>query len=93
MRLDEFIKKERVSKINVLKIDTEGHELKCLLGLFPLGNCEIECIQLERHNDDMYLTADDVKVVPTFLGTMGYNTMTLLRHGFGGLEECIYEMN
>lgn len=90
-RLDDFIKKEKIHKIDVLKIDTEGHELKCLEGLFPIKNCEIECIQLEKHNDDMYLNTDDVKEVPIFLDSMGYNKLTLIKHGFGGLEECIYE--
>ena len=90
-RLDDFIKNEKIHKIDVLKIDTEGHELKCLKGLFPIKNCEIEYIQLEKHNDDMYLNTDDVKEVPIFLDTMGYRKLTLIKHGFGGLEECIYE--
>jgi len=90
-RLDDFIKKENIEKIDVLKIDTEGHELKCLKGLFPIMNCKIEYIQLEKHNDDMYLTTDDVKEVPIFLELMGYNKLTLIKHGFGNFEECIYE--
>lgn len=90
-RLDDFIEKEKIHQIDVLKIDTEGHELKCLKGLFPIKNCEIEYIQLEKHNDDMYLTSDNVNEVPIFLETMGYKKLTLIKHGFGGIEECIYE--
>lgn len=91
IRLDEFIKIRQLNKIYILKIDTEGHELKCLKGLFTNEVCEIKYIQLERHNDDMYLTNQLNIEIPSLLEAKGFNNCNIVKHGFGNLDECIYE--
>ena len=52
--LRDYIEEQAIKHIDLLKIDTEGHELKCLTGLFPLKTCQIDRIQIENHQDDMY---------------------------------------
>lgn len=48
IRLDEFLEKENIKEVNLLKIDTEGNELKVLLGVkrFLLAN-KINAIHFE----------------------------------------------
>ncbi|MGC4040934.1 MAG: FkbM family methyltransferase [Flavobacterium sp.] len=56
IRLVDFLK-ENPKEYDVLKIDVEGHELQCLQGLFEEeAFLPIRFIQLESHNDDMYLS-------------------------------------
>ena len=80
-----------IDKIHVLKIDTEGHELKCLKGLFTNEVCEINHIQIENHNDDMYMTEQLKNEIPLLLKSKGFTKCTVVKHGFGDLDECIYE--
>ena len=91
IRLDDFIIKMKIYKIHILKIDTEGHELKCLKGLFTNEVCEINHIQIENHNDDMYMTEQLKNEIPLLLKSKGYSKCTIVKHGFGDLDECIYE--
>ena len=91
IRLDDFILKMKIKKIHILKIDTEGHELKCLKGLFTNDGCEINYIQIENHNDDMYMTDELKNDIPLLLKSKGFSKCTIVKHGFGDLDECIYE--
>jgi len=91
IRLSDFIEKEFIKKINILKIDTEGHELKCLLGLSSENFNNIDFIQLERHDDDMYLSNDSKSEILDLLNINGYKICTEIKHGFGDFKECIYE--
>jgi FkbM family methyltransferase len=91
IRLDDFILKMKINKIHVLKIDTEGHEMKCLKGLFTNDCCEINHIQIENHNDDMYMTDGIKNDIPQLLKSKGFRKCTIVKHGFGDFDECIYE--
>jgi FkbM family methyltransferase len=91
IRLDDFIKKMKINKIHILKIDTEGHELKCLKGLFINEGCDINHIQIESHNDDMYMTDENKNDIPLLLKSKGFSKCTIVKHGFGDIDECIYE--
>lgn len=91
IRLDDFIKKMKINKIHILKIDTEGHELKCLKGLFINEGCDINHIQIESHNDDMYMTDEHKNDIPLLLKSKGFSKCTIVKHGFGDIDECIYE--
>jgi FkbM family methyltransferase len=91
IRLNDFIEREKITKIDILKIDTEGHELKCLQGLFINNTIPIDYIQLESHNDDMYLMDETKGQIPFLLKSNGFKKSTVIKHGFGDFNECIYE--
>jgi hypothetical protein len=77
--------------IDVLKIDTEGHELACLHGLFsePLHH-PIEFIQLEVHNDDMYLNSHSFEEITEILEANGYGLAGKIKHGFGDFYDAVF---
>jgi FkbM family methyltransferase len=92
--LKEFIETHKISKIDVLKIDTEGHEYSCLLGLFktpPITN--IRYIQLEHHEDDMYKNKNDFSQMNLLLTSNKFFLDKKIKHGFGNFYELIYRSN
>ena len=50
-----FIFKEKIKEIDLIKIDVEGHEINVLRGLFNKKSSRIKYIQLS-HNDDLYVS-------------------------------------
>jgi len=88
--LREYIEEKNIKQIDLLKIDTEGHELKCLKGLFPLHTCLIDRIQIENHQDDMYQTPDSFESIESLLLANGYHIEVTIKHGFGDFYEMIF---
>ena len=64
--LDEFFNQNKVSKIDLLKIDTEGYEYKVLLGL-KKNIKNIHLIHFEHHFDDMIIKNYKFKDINNFL--------------------------
>ena len=93
IRLIDFIKENPNKEFDVLKIDVEGHELQCLEGLFVSENevLPIRFIQLESHNDDMYLTNNQHQDIESILNKNGFEKTAEIKHGFGDFSEIIYE--
>lgn len=89
--LQAFIKEESLESIHVIKIDTEGHELKCLVGLFEQNTADIHFIQLEQHYDDMYLKAVKAEEIELLLQQNGFGIHTKIKHGFGDFEELLFK--
>ena len=90
--LYDFIRKLELKQIDVIKIDTEGHEYKCLQGLFKEKlQCEIGFVQLEHHKDDMYLNKGSDDLIPAILGKNGLALHKKIKHGFGDFDEIIYK--
>ena len=90
--LSEYLKLNDNSFFDVLKIDVEGHELQVLEGLFSNGNqIKIRLIQLESHNDDMYLSNSKHGDIDQLLNKNGYFEIAKIKHGFGDFAEIIYE--
>jgi FkbM family methyltransferase len=90
--LHQFIISKGIDKIDVLKIDTEGHEYKCLQGLFnDLPNYNAGIIQLEQHHDDMYANKISEEEIAALLMDNGYGLYKRIRHGFGGIDEVLYK--
>ena len=90
--LSEFIKRHP-QFYDVLKIDVEGHELRCLEGLFQNGSgvVPIRFIQLENHNDDMYVAGNKSLQIESLLTANNFQLAARIKHGFGDFEELIYE--
>ena len=89
--LRDYIQEQKITHIDVLKIDTEGHELKCLKGLFPIEGCHIDRIQLENHQDDMYQNLDSFETIQALLQANGYEVERTIKHGFGNFYEMIFK--
>lgn len=89
--LRDYIEEQAINHIDLLKIDTEGHELKCLTGLFPLKTCQIDRIQIENHQDDMYQTLDSFESIRALLHEHGYVIEVSIKHGFGDFYEVIFQ--
>jgi FkbM family methyltransferase len=89
--LDIFFKEMNLQKIDILKIDTEGHEMICLQGLFSNNNHNVDYIQIEHHDDDMYKsTFSSSQFSEYFLGK-GYKLQESIQHGFGNFKDLIYK--
>ena len=93
IRLIDFLKDSPNKRFDVLKIDVEGHELQCLQGLFQeeIGVLPIRFIQLESHNDDMYLNNNQHQEIENLLIINGFEKRITIKHGFGDFTEIIYE--
>ncbi|QYJ69060.1 FkbM family methyltransferase [Flavobacterium litorale] len=87
---------EQNTFFDVLKIDIEGHELSALQGLFNKSDAKIQYpikfIQLESHNDTMYLNTQDNKTtIDNLLTKNGFKLVKEIKHGFGDFSEIIYK--
>ena len=89
--LSDFINANCAEPIDILKIDTEGHEYACLVGLFksPL-KFAVEFIQLEIHYDDMYLNGRTLQEMTDLLHDNGYVMEAKIKHGFGDFEDVLF---
>ncbi len=94
LTLIDFIRKFNLpGVIDVIKIDTEGHEYYCLLGLFGEKNkSEIRYIQIENHTDDMYKNRVPYEKIKHLLNTNNYLEKKVLLHGYSKLEEVIFKL-
>lgn len=88
--LNEFIEEKGLENIDVIKIDTEGHEYKCLLGLFTKQGVNAGFIQLEQHSNDMHINRVSEETINKLLNDNNYRTHGRIKHGFGDFEERIY---
>ena len=89
--LNDFIVKNEIGKIDVLKIDTEGHEFECLEGLFKLENIyDVKIIQFEMHFDDMYLKNRSYEQMNNLLNRNDFFELKKIKHGFGDFYDYFY---
>ena len=90
--LFDYINTSCNTDIDILKIDTEGHEYYCLEGLFlDKLNVKVKYIQIEEHNDDMYLNKKSFKEIEELLNKNDFFLETKIRHGFGDFVEAIFK--
>lgn len=93
IRLIDFINENGTNYYDVLKIDVEGHELKSLKGLF-INNATavpIGYIQLESHNDDMYINNNQHQEIEKLMTNNGFLLIANIKHGFGDFSELIFK--
>lgn len=93
IRLVDFLNANSDKQFDVLKIDVEGHELQCLQGLFidEHQKLPIRYIQLESHNDDMYMNNNNHNEITAILNLNGFEQIAEIKHGFGDFSEIVYE--
>ena len=61
VRLVDILKKNKINHVDLLKVDTEGHELEVLEGLKKKIN-QIQFILIEFHRDKIYLKYNPKKI-------------------------------
>lgn len=85
--IDNFCKKNKLGKINFLKIDTEGHEFSVLKGcILMLQNQNVDVIQFEYGGTykDAKIT---LKEVYQFLTNFGFSIFRIYEHGLIRVEK------
>lgn len=87
--LDQLISKLNLAKIDILKIDVEGHEASVLKGAtLALAKKTARFIQIESHGDDQYQGKG--AQAEAILALHGYRLIARIKHGFGNFHEEIY---
>lgn len=89
--ISNFLTGINLEKIDVLKIDTEGHEYKCLQGLFTNKSVKIDYIQLEHHRDDMYMDKTAYADIESILQQNYFFLHKKIKHGFGEIDELLFK--
>lgn len=89
-KLLEIIKKNKTKKIDLLKIDTEGHELQVLKGIGAYMNNKINYILIEFHNSDIFLNYSANKI-HNLLKKNNFILKKTFKFPFTTWEDRIYE--
>lgn len=91
--LYSFIKENKISNIDLIKIDVEGHEYQCLQGLFSTKSDQvlIKFLQLESHYDDMYKDKTKESTIESFIGEFGFKGVCRVKNSLADYEEVIYQ--
>ncbi len=89
--LDSYLAESKIPKIDVLKIDVEGHEVEVLNGAtISLGQGLIPIIQFEVHENDMRTSA--YFQISELLKSYEYFEAHKIKHSFGSFYELIYQL-
>ena len=88
IKLSEIFKKKKIKKLDLLKIDTEGHELEVLQGLTAEIK-KVKNILIEFHNDSIYLQYDGKKI-HKYLIKNGFNLEKRIKFPLTTWEDRIY---
>lgn len=89
VRLDEFISRESIDRIDLLKIDVEGGELQVLQGASTsIKSGIISVVQFESHDDD--LRPSQKPEIEDFLLAHGFYHDSSVKHAFGDFHDEIW---
>ena len=91
IKLKSFILQKKIKKIDLLKIDTEGHELQVLKGLEEKIKI-VQIILVEFHNDKIYQNYSSEKV-HKYLNKKNFKLKTKIKFPFTQWEDRIYISN
>ena len=87
-KLDDIILKKKINKIDLIKIDTEGHEMQVLEGLKKKIKT-VRCLLIEFHNDTIYLKYKPKKI-HSYLIKNNFILQERLKFPFTTWEDRIY---
>ncbi len=92
--LSNYFEKEEVKRVDILKVDVEGHEIEVLEGLSLALERGIkpEIIQLEFHESDMFVNRVMKEDYSKFLNPHGYRLIRTIPHSFGNFEEVLFRL-
>ncbi len=90
-KLDNYIKEKNIQRIDLLKIDTEGHEINVLKGLEnTLRMQTIKYILIEINLTKMYKNYN-VSEIENFLKEKNYNLINSFKFPILNFEDRLYE--
>ena len=87
LKLDQFLNRKNI-KIDLLKIDTEGHELEVLKGV-EKNIKKVKYILIEFHNDKIYEKYNPLKI-HSFLLKKNFKLESKFKFPFTTWEDRIY---
>jgi len=90
--LKNFIKKEKIKKIELVKIDTEGFELNVLLGL-ENDIKKVKFILFEHHYDNMIIKNYNFGDIHRLLDNFGFKQIFKIKMPFRKSFDYIYKKN
>ncbi len=90
--LDDFIEKNKIKYIDLLKIDTEGYEFNVLKGITKYI-CNIKLIYFEHHYDDMIIKNYKFNDIHSLLCKKGFVKIKKSKMLFRKSFEYVYENN
>ena len=88
IKLINLIKKNKIKNIDLLKIDTEGHELQVMKGLGRYIK-NVKYILIEFHNSNIYINYDPKKI-HSYLTKNNFNLKEKFKFPFTTWEDRIY---
>ena len=86
--LSSFYKKNKLSEIDIVKIDTEGHEIEVLLGLKSISK-NIKIIIIEHNFTDYYINYD-LEKIKNFLRKNSFENKANFKFPFMNYTDSIY---
>ena len=90
IRLCDYMEKKKIFKVDFLKIDTEGYEMKVLLGLGKyLQN--VSLIMFEHHYDNMIIKNYKFRDIHKLLIDHGFQKIFKTKMPFRKSFDYIYE--
>ena len=89
-KLSDIIKKNSVRKIDLLKIDTEGHEFQVLRGAGSFLRNKVNFMLIEIHNSNIFLNYDGNKI-HNYLKKNKFILQKRYRFPFTTWEDRIYQ--
>ena len=89
--IDKFIKQKKIKKIDLLKIDTEGHELEVLKGaLKTIKEHKVKFILIELHFSKMYQNYSKKKI-ESFLAKNNFFLLKKFKFPFLSFVDNLYK--
>ena len=88
VKLYEYLKNMKKKKVDLIKIDTEGHELEVLMGLGKKIE-NIKSILIEFHRDKIYYNYHPKKI-HGYLKKNNFTLIKIFKFPFTGWEDRIY---
>tara|TARA_Y100000590_G_scaffold450721_1_gene590845 strand:+ start:252 stop:965 length:714 start_codon:yes stop_codon:yes gene_type:complete len=88
--LSEFIKSNNITKVEILKIDTEGYEYRVIKGLKDKISM-IDYIYFEHHYDDMIKKGYTYSMIHSYLKKNGFEKIFKLKMFFRKSFEYVYK--
>ena len=91
IKLDIFVRNNKIKKIDLLKIDTEGHELKILMGSKNLLKKNlVKYLLIEINNSKMYKNYDKKKIF-NFLKKNNFVLVKKFKFPFHPFTDSLYK--